>query len=116
MSKPSDFCKSDKHLPGFLKEFHDQKDFFKVFQEWVDTNIKNKTKEHSLEILAMKGYNWVDNHILIIDYFLWYLALHGYKLHKIRSKTIEFYDIDTTIKDFKDRMHENFKTMLSGQK
>jgi len=78
-----DYCKEGNHLPEFLKDFHDQKKLFKIIQQWADgQNDFNKLPN-----------SWIDNQIFTIDYFLWCMALHGYKLQKIKSKKVEFLDV-----------------------
>lgn len=75
------YCKDGHYLPEFLKDFHDQKKVFKKLQQWKSALGDDPPN------------NWVDNHIYTIDYFLWIMALHGYKLQKIRAKDIEFLNI-----------------------
>lgn len=78
------YCQNSLHLPEFLKDFHDQKEIFKIIQGWAtDQNEFNKLPN-----------SWIDNQIFVIDYFLWCMALHGYKLQKIKSKDVEFLDIN----------------------
>lgn len=85
------YCEEEKHLPEFLKDFHDQKDIFKTLQSW------GENQEHGEQMVG----NFRDNMIFTIDYFLWAMALHGYKLQKDRTKGIDFLDID--------KIHENLK-------
>lgn len=79
---------AENYLPEFLKDFHDQKEVFKTIQQWA-------CKENSFEELPNSE---IDNQIYIIDYFLWCMALHGYKLQNIKSKEVKFLDINK-IKD-----------------
>lgn len=79
-----DYCKKEKHLPEFLKDFHGQKEIFKIIQSWGTDKNKFNDMPNS----------WIDNHMYTIDYFLWAMALHGYKLQKIKSKEVEFLDIN----------------------
>jgi hypothetical protein len=83
--KKQKYCQDGKHLPDFLKDFHDQKAIFKTIQQWADGRNSFNDLPNS----------WVDNQIYTIDYFLWCMALHGYKLQKITAKDIEFLDINT---------------------
>lgn len=80
-----EYCRKGNHLPEFIKDFHDQKDLFKTIQKWADG-------QNSFNDLSN---SWVENQIFTIDYFLWCMALHGYKLQKIKSKEIEFLNIET---------------------
>lgn len=69
-------------LPDFLRDFHDQKDFFKA----IHTHYSKEGLENKIP------GNWVDNHIYTIDFFLWFMALHGYRLQRFKSKQFEQYD------------------------
>ena len=67
-----------KHLPKFLRDFHDQKDFFKYLHDSIDTDDEeNKVFK---EISAREG------HIYCIDYVLYILAKYGYTLQKSRAQ------------------------------
>lgn len=72
-----------KYLPTFLQDFHDQKDLFKAMTVYFDN-------------ADTCPISWRDGHIYTIDWFLWFMAAHGYKLQKVRGN-MEFLDIDTTI-------------------
>lgn len=78
------YNKDGKHLPDFLKDFHDQKAIFKTIQQWAD-------KQNQFNDLPN---SWIENQVYTMDYFLWCMALHGYKLQKIKSKEVEFLDIN----------------------
>ncbi len=76
-----EWLKSGEHLPSFLRDFHDQKDLFKRVEEMVSRRpIPN-------------GDSWIGRHVYVIDYFLWFMARHGYTLQKSRQP-IEFEDYD----------------------
>lgn len=77
------------YLPEFIKDFHDQKSFFKA----LHFNYRNNANFNSL------NNSWVENQIFTIDVFLYFMAMHGYKLQKIRNKNIEFLDIEKTLKE-----------------
>jgi hypothetical protein len=66
-----------KHLPPWLRDFHDQKRFFRWFQPFV-TNYAKRADAPDL--------NWVQVHCFIIDVFLWHMARHGYTLQKSWSR------------------------------
>ena len=88
MNKPKKYLEQERHLPEEFKDFHDQKDLFKTIHKlWLDDN----------ELL--EKVNWVDAHCYTIDFFLWFMALNGYKLQKIKSKQFEFYDLQKTIEN-----------------
>lgn len=75
------YLNSGNHLPEFLRDFHDQKDLFKFMHSLYQDNKNSDNKP-----------NWVDGQIYVIDWFLWFMASHGYTLQKSR-KRIRFYKI-----------------------
>lgn len=85
------YLNSGAHLPDFMKDFHDQKALFKAIYTQFNTG-GNKTK-------VLDDVPWVDAHIFTIDCFLWWMALNGYKLQKIRSKEISFSDPEESINE-----------------
>lgn len=91
MSKLDEYLRSYDFLPDELKDFHDQKDFFKSMHYLVQDN-------EGVESIP----NWVNGHIYIIDFFLFFMAARGYKLQKIRKKGIEFREWPNYRKLFKD--------------
>ncbi|AGO48391.1 hypothetical protein Phi10:1_gp050 [Cellulophaga phage phi10:1] len=85
--KPSEYVNNGKHLPSFMSDFHDQKDLFKaIYEQWKDGENK-----------VLEDLGWTDAHVFTIDYFLWWMGLHGYKLQKTKSKDVVFYDPEETI-------------------
>lgn len=81
------YMNNNENLPDFMKDFHDQKDLFKaIYEQW-------KTGDNQV----LEDVNWVDAHVFTIDYFLWWMGLHGYKLQKSRKKGVDFYDPIETI-------------------
>lgn len=86
----------EKMLPYFMRDFHDQKDLFKSI-ETLYSKSENK----------MPG-NWIDNHVFTIDWFLWFMADHGYTLQKYRGKKVKTFDIHETINELKIVRIKNF--------
>ncbi len=87
------YMNNNENLPGFIKDFHDQKDLFKaIYQQYGEGNSKK----------LLVDVNWVDAHVFTIDVFLWWMGQHGYKLQKSKKKGVEFYDAETTISHFLD--------------
>jgi len=103
MSELSNFIKSEKHLPYFLKDFHDQKDFFKALHKWIQ-------ESNNHELIA-KCPNWVDGHVYTIDLVLAFFALHGYTLQKNKTK-INFCDIHDTIARLKQEEIKGLQELL----
>lgn len=93
--------KDGKHLPEFMRDFHDQKDLFKAMHEttvWPDNEIS--------------GITWVQSHILIIDVFLWFMARHGYTLQKTRTRLTDADDIEQTMLACRKHRANVFASML----
>jgi len=76
MSNLTNWLQSGEHLPKKLRDFHDQKDFFKsmhhIFQDSPHTDTPH----------------WVIGHRYVIDWFLWFMASRGYTLQKTRKKIL----------------------------
>jgi hypothetical protein len=72
---------SGEYLPEILRDFHDQKDIFKVMHYLYQDNES-----------AKRVPNWVNGQIYTIDWFLWFMASRGYTLQKSR-KNIDFNDM-----------------------
>ena len=92
--------KSGKYLPKDMRDFHDQKDIFKT--------IGNRKPNYD-EI------NWRDGHTYAIDHFLWFMALHGYELRKVKSKMPK-YDLHATIEERKQEDRDAFHEYLNSSK
>lgn len=71
-----------KHLPEFMRDFHDQKDLFKTI--------------HRRYTERPEGANWVQAHIYTVDFFLWFMAQHGYTLQRSRAR-LPFDDLQATV-------------------
>ena len=81
------YVQNAEHLPEFMKDFHDQKDLFKaIYEQWC-------TKDDKI----LNEVNWVNAQCFTIDYFLWWMGLHGYKLQKVKKKNVNFYNPIQTI-------------------
>jgi hypothetical protein len=72
------WLESGEYLPRPLRDFHDQKDFFKAMHQLYQDNES-----------AIRVPNWVNGQIYTIDWFLWMMASRGYTLQKSRKK-LEF--------------------------
>ncbi len=81
-----EYLASNKWLPWFMRDFHDQKDLFKTIeQKWP--NAKDM------------DISWVRAHVYVIDRFLKFMAFHGYTLQKTRTKNVQFGDILNTVRE-----------------
>jgi hypothetical protein len=94
--------KDGKHYPPDFRDFHDQKDLFKLIH--IVTNVKSH--EYCGDI------SWVKGQCYVIDIFLWCMARYGYTLQKSRSK-LEFEDIQEAINAMKKNDAENFAKILT---
>ncbi len=96
-----EWLKSGGYLPSVLRDFHDQKDIFKRVEEMVNRRpIPNSD-------------SWVGRHIYVIDYFLWFMARHGYTLQKTRQP-VEFEDIGKQMEEWREKKNSEFAAMLNS--
>lgn len=85
---------SGKHLPLFMRDFHDQKELFKYMHDKQDCNSIST-------ITSMNG------HIYIIDCFLWFMAKRGYTLQKTKTR-LDFNDIEKELQEYRIRKNKIF--------
>ena len=71
-----------KHLPPFLRDFHAQKDIFKLVHHLAPPPVDAMVRQPT----------WVEGHCYVIDVFLWCMARHGYTLQRSRAQ-LPFEDI-----------------------
>lgn len=95
-----EWLQSGEYLPGFLRDFHDQKDVFNAMHDTIGN--------------ANENGNARDGHIYVIDTFLWYMARCGYTLQKSR-KNVEFKDMQDDIERSKELRREAFSRVISEQ-
>jgi hypothetical protein len=99
----SDFKKwreSGRHLPSFMRDFHDQKDIFKAMLNYF----------YDAERMPV---TWQDGHVFTVDWFLWFMAAHGYTLQKSRAKCDNFVDLQKTIDKSRKARQDDFFKMIS---
>lgn len=95
---------SGRHLPKPIRDFHDAKLFFKWL---VWDRMKDKADDPYL-----KGINFVSAQVFVIDYFLWFMAAHGYTLQKTK-KDFPTYDLQNTMTEYEKRLSAQQFTVLS---
>ena len=78
----NEFLLNGDYLPDFLKDFHDQKYFFKSLHHLYQDSEGAEDKP-----------NWREGHVYTIDWLLWFMASRGYTLQKCRRKNIPFKDL-----------------------
>lgn len=96
----AEWLQSGEYLPGFLRDFHDQKDVFKAMHDTIGN--------------ANENGNARDGHIYVIDTFLWYMGRCGYTLQKSR-KNIEFKDMQDDIERSRECRRDAFARVISEQ-
>jgi len=99
MSDFREWRKKGKHLPHFMRDFHDQKDIFKAMTDYFDNS-------------ADMPVSWRDGHEFTIDWFLWFMAAHGYTLQKTAAKCENFHDLNKTIEASVKSRQESFARMI----
>jgi hypothetical protein len=102
-----EWIKNQQYLPKNMQDFHDQKDLFKtIFHHWpVDP------EKHT----SMNGINWVNSMCFTFDFFLRWMALHGYTLQRCRKK-FDFHNLEDSVKSLKEAELELLKTVFEKPK
>jgi hypothetical protein len=95
-----------KHLPEILRDFHDQKDFFKA----MHTLIGEQSSEESPLI---RRPTWVEGQCYVIDCFLWFMARHGYTLQRSRASH-NFDSLEKNIALVQEYERQQFARMLEN--
>lgn len=93
----SEWVREGKHLPKWLRDFHDQKDVFKTCEQVLGRHPEN--------------FSWVDGQIYTIDCFLKFMAFHGYTLRRTRKEAFSIYG---TIKGCKEKRDSAVLKVLTG--
>lgn len=87
-----EFLSSGEYLPPILRDFHKQKDLFKL----IDVGVQKQIEKEAFTKLTFSGYNWLMAHCYVIDHFLWFMAKHGYTLQKSR-KDVAFIKLEHSL-------------------
>lgn len=107
MSKKLDmgkWLKAGQYLPPPLRDFHDQKDVFKL----MHNRINVEGHEYA------KSVNWVAGQCYVIDIFLWFMARRGWTLQRSRT-ALEFNDLDAEVKEHSNMLTANFSQLLAAR-
>ncbi len=75
-----------KHLPEFMRDFHNCKRLFKGISEHIVCEDDHPAND----------VNWRQAHCYTIDVFLWFMAKHGLTLQRSRSRK-NFEDLDALL-------------------
>jgi len=100
-----DWREEGKHLPSILRDFHDQKDVFKL------VHALTREKEES----AIRRPTWVEGQVYVIDTFLWCMARHGYTLQRSRAR-LPFESLEENIKAMKAEEADSLRMILGMSK
>lgn len=96
------WIKSDRHLPVWLRDFHDQKRVFLAIRRYRPV----LDSDHS-EI------PWRVGHIYVIDAFLKFMAMHGWTLRRTR---VESCDLEATLTELDKEELAELKMLLDARK
>lgn len=102
MKKIEELLEDVKYMPPEFRDFHDQKDLFKLIFSKIQIP---KEIDHM---------SWVDAHIYTVDVFLWFMAKRGYTLQKARHN-IDFINIEEEIVKANKERRDQFYSMLTKQ-
>lgn len=95
------YLASNKWLPWFMRDFHDQKDLFKTIeQKWPNSP--------DMDI------SWIRAHVYVVDRFLRFMAFHGYTLQKARVRDVQFGDIDHSLRSAEAERTQATVSILSN--
>ena len=100
--QPLPWKQEAKHLPPFLRDFHDQKRVFKLLGEIAARS-------------EAKHPDWVTAHCYTIDIFLWAMASYGWTLQRSRSD-VAFADLDEALAEMQAREAEALRELLQLRK
>ncbi len=93
---------SGDYLPDFLRDFHDQKDFFKAMHDIIDVEGHVYAKEVS----------GIAGHCYVVDIFLWFLSRFGYKIQKSKAD-VDFEDLEKAITACRENRLKKFESLLN---
>ncbi|MBL4838148.1 MAG: hypothetical protein JKY34_11290 [Kordiimonadaceae bacterium] len=88
-----------KYLPPVMSDFHDCKDVFKT----MVPNLANYRKSNP----NIPDVSWVDMHCLTVDVFLFFMAMHGYKLQRMpkeQREKLKCLDLERSVNEHKDAL------------
>ena len=92
-----------RHLPPELRDFHDQKAFFRTMHAIQEPSLQAKG--------VVRRPDWVEGHCYVIDQFLWFMASHGYILQKSRA-ALPFASLAQTVSEVEAQRRQGFARML----
>lgn len=87
-----EFLENGLYLPEFLRDFHDQKLFFKM--------LHAKTPDPGPHF---KKPTWIDGQVYVISFFLWFMAKRGYTLQRSR-RSLNFGNIEDELNEYEKKL------------
>jgi hypothetical protein len=106
----AEFVAGRSYLPEPLRDFHDQKDLFKTVHGLV-AKRRAEEKAQGQHYPYLDDVTWVAAHVYVIDFFLWFMARHGWTLQRSRQ-AVEFDDLDARLAEAeKARLNALFDTI-----
>lgn len=100
---PEQFVKSSKYLPPMLRDFNDQKDFFKL--------LHRRQGDLTYDDMTV---NWRLGMVYVIDHFLWFAAKYGLTLQVSRSH-VDFRDLSAHLAEKRKEDAELFNYQLRNR-
>lgn len=102
------WLKSGDYMPSRLRDFHDQKDLFKCMHDFYSAAFRDpKNEQWGIP-------SWTGCQVYIVDFFLYFMAMHGYTLQRSRSD-LPFYSLDESVGEFQDMQAETLKRFLASR-
>jgi hypothetical protein len=93
-----------KHLPEFMRDFHNCKRLFKGIAEYIVCDDDHPANE----------VNWRQAHCYTIDVFLWFMAQHGFTLQRSRARQ-NFDDLDALLDELENHRQQAFAAMMENR-
>lgn len=89
----TEYLENYEYVPKFMKDFDTQRDLFMAIQELYSEEPLDPNKDNQISRMS---------HIYTIDYFLRFMATHGYALQKVRNME-NHVDIKSTLEYFQEK-------------
>lgn len=92
-----------KHLPEFMRDFHNCKELFKGISEYIVCEDDHPAND----------VNWRQAHCYTIDVFLWFMAEHGYTLQRSRARQ-SFTNLEERVAQMREIRQQASAAVLSS--
>jgi len=91
-----------KHLPEFMRDFHNCKELFKGISEYIVCEDDHPAND----------VNWRQAHCYTIDVILWFMAKHGFTLQRSRAR-LDFEDLDALLEQLTANRRQAFTDAMT---